>query len=142
MQDQVFEAFRKASASFVQMQQDLFKQWTQQWPTVPLEIAGASGEWLQKFQKRWLEFTTDSLNMHRQSLDSMYGAAIEIMSQAFKLSESTTPEDYQRATGDLRRKIFETFKAQSESQLREMEKEVEKWFELFPTPTNGAEKVH
>jgi hypothetical protein len=149
MVDQVFETYRKASASFMQMQQDLIKQWAQQWPSASMEGAGTSSEWYQRIQKRWRDFATDSLNMHRESLDSMYKAAIDLIMQAFRLSESSTPEDYQRAATELHRKMFETFKEQSEVQLKEMEKEVEKWFQLFPTnqtaerPTNQtAERPH
>ena len=140
MLDQMFDTFRKTSASFLQMQQELFKQWSQQWPAVPLEVAGASADWVQKSQKRWVEFTTESLNMHRELLDSMYKAGIQITEQAFRLSESTNPEDYRREVGELRRKMFETLKGQSEAQLREFEKEIERWFELFVNPT--AERVH
>ena len=141
MLDQVFENYRKASASFLQMNQDLFKQWSQHWPSVPMEGAATSNEWYQKFQKRWADFTAESLNMHRESLDSMYRAGIELITQAFRLSESTTPEDYQRAATELHRKMFETLKEQSEVQLKEMEKEVQKWFQLFPT-TQTAERAH
>ena len=140
MLDQMFDTFRKSSASFLQMQQELFKQWAQQWPAVPMEVAGASADWTQKLQKRWVEFTTESMNMHRELLDSMYKAGIQITEQAFRLSESTNPEDYRREVTDLRRKMFETLKGQSEGQLREFEKEIERWFELFlNAPT---EKVH
>ena len=140
MIDQMFDTFRKTSASFLQMQQELFKQWIQQWPAVPMEVAGASADWMQKLQKRWFEFTTESLNMHRELLDSMYRAGIQIMEQAFRLSESTNPDEYRREVAELRRKMFETFKGQSEAQFREFEKEAEKWFELFLNPP--AEKVH
>jgi hypothetical protein len=140
MLDQMFETFRKTSASFLQMQQELFKQWMQQWPAVPVEVAGASTDWGQKVHKRWVEFTTESLNMHREMLDSMYKAGIQIMEQGIRLSESTNPEDYRREVVELRRKMFETLKGQSEGQLREFEKEVEKWSELFLNPS--AEKVH
>ena len=140
MLDQMFDTFRKTSASFLQMQQELSKQWMQQWPAVPLEVAGASADWGQRLQKRWLEFTTESLNTHREMLDSMYKAGIQIMEQTFRLSEFTNPEDYRREVAELRRKMFETLKGQSEAQLREFEKEIEKWFDLFLNPS--TEKVH
>ena len=85
MVDQVFETYRKASASFMQMQQDLFKQWAQQWPSASMEGAGTSSEWYQRIQKRWRDFATDSLNMHRESLDSMYKAAIDLYRESLKI---------------------------------------------------------
>ena len=94
-----------------------------------LNAAGVSTEWMQKLQKRWIEFTIESLNRHRESLDAMYKSLIQVIEQASRLSEAKTPEDYRRTTDDLRHKMFETFKDQSEVQLREFHKSAEKWFE-------------
>jgi len=129
--DQMFESFRKASESSMQMQQEMVNQWTHQWGSVPLNAAGVSAEWMQKLQKRWIEFSTESLNTHRQSLDSMYRSAIQVLEQAFRLSESKTPDDYRRTIEELRQKLFETFKNQSESQLHEIQKSAEKWFDVL-----------
>jgi hypothetical protein len=130
--DQMFESFRRASLSSLQVQQEMFKQWTQQMPTTPWNATGISTEWMQTLQKRWLEFTTESLNRHRESLDSMYRSIIQLVEQASRLSEAKTPEDYRRTTDELRHKMFETFKDQSEAQLREFQKGAEKWFEVLP----------
>ena len=132
MLDQVFESFRKASESSLHMQQDMFKQWAQQWPTMPLNAAGVSAEWTRTFQKRWIEFVTDLLNKHRESLDSSYKSGIQVIDQAFHLSDAKTPDDYRRLVEELWRKTFEISKNQSETQLREFQKGVEKWFELLP----------
>jgi hypothetical protein len=130
MLDQMFESFRRASVSSLQMQQELFNQWTQQLP--PLNGGGVSAEWVQKLQKRWIEFTTESLNRHREALDSMYKSLIQVMEQASHISDAKTPEDYRRTTDELRHTMFETFKDQSETQLREFQKSAEKWFDTLP----------
>jgi len=134
MLDQVFDSLRTASESSVQMQQEMFKQWTRQWSGAPVNAAGVSAEWVQKFQKGWIEFATDSLNKHRKSLDSVYSAGIGAIEQTFRLSEAKTPEDYRRLTEELWRKLYDTFKDQSETQLRDFQKSVEKLFELVPKP--------
>jgi hypothetical protein len=131
--DQMFESFRRASVSSLQMQQELFKQWSQQWPTMPLNIGGVSADWIPKLQKRWFEFTSETLNRQRELLDSMYKSTIQVVEQASRLSESKTPEDYRRSTEELRQKMVETFKEQSDAQLREFQKSTEKWFEVLPT---------
>lgn len=130
--DQVFESFRRASVSSLQMQQELFKQWMQQWPSMPVNVAGVSADWVQKLQKRWFEFTTESLGRQRELLDSTYKSVIQIMEQASHLSESKTPEDYRRVSEELRQKTFETFKEQSDTQFREFQKSAEKWFDMIP----------
>jgi hypothetical protein len=132
MLDQMFESFRRASVSSLQMQQELFKQWTQQWPTAPLNVAGVSADWVQKTQKRWFEFTSESLNRQREMIDTMYKSVIQFVEQASHLSESKTPEDYRRTTEELRHKMFETFKEQADAQFRDFQKSAEKWFDVIP----------
>jgi hypothetical protein len=138
MLDQMFETFRKASESSLQMQQEMFKQWAQQWPSMPLNAAGVSTEWVLTFQKHWVEFVTDSLNKHRESVDSMYKAGIQVIEETCHLSEAKTPDEYRRMVEDLWRKLITIYKDQSESQLRDFQKGVEKWFEVLPEPRKQA----
>ena len=131
--DQIFESFRRASVSSLQMQQEMFKQWTQEWPSAPMNVAGVSMDWVQKLHKRWFEFTGESLNRQRELLDSMYKSLIQVVEQASRLSESKTPEDYKRTSEELRHKMFDTFKEQSDAQFREFQKSAEKWFDVIPS---------
>ena len=131
--DQIFESFRRASVSSLQMQQEMFKQWTQEWPSAPMNVVGVSMDWVQKFHKRWFEFTGESLNRQRELLDSMYKSLIQVVEQASRLSESKTPEDYKRTSEELRHKMFDTFKEQSDAQFREFQKSAEKWFDVIPS---------
>jgi hypothetical protein len=110
----------------------MFKQWAQQWPTAPFSAAGVSTDWVQKLQKRWFELTTESLNRQRELLDSTYKSLIQVIEQAARLSESKSPEDYRRTSEELRHKMFESFKEQSDAQLREFQKSAEKWFDVLP----------
>jgi hypothetical protein len=128
--DQMFESFRKASVSSLQMQQEMFKQWTQQWPW-PMSATGGSVDWAQRLQSRWVEFTSEMLTRHRESLDTMYKLAMQMLEQSSRLSESKSPEEYTRGMDEVRTKMFETFKEQSDAQMREFQKTAEKWFELI-----------
>ena len=134
MVDQMFETFRKASASILQMQQEMFKQWAQPMRSSPMGGAAAPTEWIQKLQKRWTIFMTQSFNTRRETLESMYRAGMQLIEQALRVPSSANPEDYRRALDDLRRRMFETFKEQSEVQLREFEKEAAQWLDLIPKP--------
>jgi hypothetical protein len=127
MFDQLFESFRKASESSLQAQQDMFKQWTQQWPTTPL-ASGVPTDWLE-IQKRWLESAKEVLGKHRQIVDSTYRSGLEVIEHGFKVSEAKSPEDYRRLVEELWRKLSDTFKSQSESQFRDMQTATEKWLE-------------
>jgi hypothetical protein len=128
----MFDNFRKASESSLQMQQEMFKQWAQQWPAMPLNAAGVSADWGRTFQKRWIEFATHSMNKQRESLDAMYKSGIQLIEQTFRLSEAKTPEDYRRMVEELWRKMFAVYKDLSEGQLRDFQKGVEEWFETVP----------
>jgi hypothetical protein len=127
---QLFDSFRKASESSLQAQQDLFKRWVQQWPSLPLGSNAATSEWTDAWHKRWLESTSDALNKHRELLDATYTSGIEVIEQTFKVGEAKSPEDYRRLVEALWRKLSDTFKAQSESQFREFQSATEKWLEL------------
>jgi hypothetical protein len=128
--DQMFESFRKASVSSMQMQQEMFKQWTQQWPW-PMNPVGGSVDWVQRLQNRWIEFTTELLTRHRESLDTVYKLAIQMFEQTSRLYESKNPEEYSRAVEEVRSRMFESFKEQSDAHLREFQKTAEKWFDLL-----------
>src|SRR5262249_48052529 len=123
---QMYESFRRASMSSLQLQQEMWKQWTQQWPWA-MPPTGGSVDWVQQLQKRWSEFTSESLNRHRESLDNIYKLAIQLIAQTQQLYESKSPEEYRRAIEELRGKMFDTFKEQSDTQLRETQKTAEKW---------------
>ena len=134
MLDQVFDNFRKASESSLQMQQELFKQWMSHWPAIPTSASSAGGamaEQAQSVQKRWLENATEMMNKHRESLDSQYKAGIRAIEDAFRVTEAKSPEDYRRMTEELWRKSFDTLKSSAETQIRDFQAAVEKWFEML-----------
>lgn len=130
MFDQLFENFRKASESSLQAQQEMFKQWMQQWPAAPLNATGTSAEWSSNLQKRWLESMKETLNRHREVLDTTYRSGIQVIEQAFRVSDAKSPDEYQRLVQELWRKLSETFKEQSEAQVREFQKASEKWLDV------------
>ena len=115
MVDQIFDSFRKASESSLQMQQEMFKHWTQSWGAVP-QATTASGDAARNAQKRWIELGVELLDKHRASLDSTYAAGIQLIEQAFHTTEAKSPDDYRRLAEELWRKLFDTYKTQSEAQ--------------------------
>jgi hypothetical protein len=139
MLEQFFESFRKASESTLQTQQDIFLQWVQQWPSMPIDTAGVSAaQWSESLRKRWVESSTAALNQHRELLDASYRVTIHLIEQAFRVSEAKSLEEYRRLSEELLRTMAETFKQQSETQLREIESTAEKWLEMGqPARANG-----
>ena len=130
MFDQLFESFRKASESSLQAQQEMFKQWVQQWPSAPLTPTGVSPEWTTTLQKRWAEAATEGLNKHRELLDSAYKSGIQLIEQSFRVTDAKSPEEYRRLVEELWRKLSESLKDHSEAQFRAFQKATEKWADV------------
>lgn len=129
MLDQMFESLRKVSESSLQMQQDAFRYWNQQWNATS-NPGGTATEWSKTVQKRWLEMFMTYLNQQRESIDAAHRTAIQVLEQTVKGWDAKSPEEYRKVTEDLWRNLFETFKAQSETQYREFQKWSEKSFEM------------
>jgi hypothetical protein len=117
MFDLLFESFRKASESSMQVPMDILKNLTQQLPTA----SGAGMEWSQTLQKRWAELTIESLNKHRGSLDSTYRSGIQLIEQTVRISDVKSSADYQRTVEELWRKLLDVLKEQSEAQIRDLQ---------------------
>jgi hypothetical protein len=135
MIEQVFDSFRKASESALQMQQEFFKQWAGQWTAGAPAAAATPAAWAeqaQTFQKRWLETVTEMMNKHRETLDAHYKAGIKAIEESFKVTEAKSPDEYRRLTEELWRRGFENVKNSTESQIRDIQAAVQKWFELVP----------
>jgi hypothetical protein len=130
MFDQILESFRKASESSLQMQQDMVRQWTQQWLSLSPNTATASTEWGRAYQKRWLGFMLELLDKHRESLNTTYKSGIQVVEQAFRVSEARSSDEYRKTVEDLWRKLFDTFKENSEGQFSEFQRFAERSFEM------------
>jgi hypothetical protein len=133
MLDQFMEGFRKASESTLQAQQDMFKYLSQQWMATP-SMGVAPTDWGRGFQQRWKDLAVDALNKQREALDATYRAGIEVIEHTFKMSEAKSPEDLRRAAEELWRKLFDSVKAQYESQFEEFHKWTERSFEMAQRP--------
>jgi hypothetical protein len=125
MFDLLFESFRKASESSMQVPMDMIKTLTQ----LP-SSAGAGMEWSQTFQKRWAELAVESLNKHRESIDSTYRSGIQLIEQTFRISDVKSSADYQRTVEELWRKLLDVLKEQSEAQIRDLQTWAAKSFDM------------
>jgi hypothetical protein len=126
MFDQLIDGVRKASESSLQMQQEMFKHWTQLFSGQVAEAQNAPADFGRASQKRWLELGVEMLNRHREAVDAIYKSGIQLIEQTFHVSEAKSPEDYQRMVEDLWRKLFDLQKQQSESQFRDFQTFYEK----------------
>ena len=147
MFDMILENYRKATESTLKLQQDMLRNWTMQWPqtfgaqmfglptvTGPAPSSAMPGSaWLEQMssaQKKWAETVTDMLNKHRESLDAQYKAGIRTIEEAFKVGEARDPQQFRRLTEELWRQSFDCLKTVAESQMRDVQAAMQKWYEV------------
>jgi len=147
MFDMILENYRKATESTMKLQQDVLRNWTMQWPqmfgsqafglpfmggpTPGSAMPGAAGlEQLSDAQKKWAETVTEMLNKHRESLDSQYKAGIRTIEDAFKVGEAKDPQQFRRLTEELWKHSVECLKTLAESQTRDVQAAMQKWYEV------------
>jgi len=133
MFDQILENYRKATEATLQFQQMMLRGWGQ-WPPsfgvpFPTEL-GSLPEQYSKAQKKLGETITDMLNKHRETLDAQYRAGIRAIEDSFRVGEAKDPEQYRKLVEELWRHSYECLKSLAESQMRDMQTVMQKWFEL------------
>lgn len=152
MFDMILENYRKAAESTMKVQQDMLRNWTMQWPQMfgshtffPLAggtpAAMPGGALLEQFseaQKKWAETVTEMLNKHRESLDAQYKAGIRTIEDAFKVGEAKDPQQFQRLTEELWKHSFECLKTVAESQMRDVQAAMQKWYEVASKTVPGV----
>jgi hypothetical protein len=154
MYDQMLDNFRKAAESTLQLQQELFRSWAQQWnQQAPGTLAGlnaataaagaganagAGVDAARAAQKRLGETVTDLLTKHRETLDAQYRAGIRTIEDAFKVGDARDPEQFRRLTEALWRQSFDCLKNVAESQARDTQAALEKMFDVVAKAAPAA----
>jgi hypothetical protein len=155
MFDVILDNYRKAAESTMKLQQDMLRNWTMQWPQMfgahgfgfPMLGGSSSGstlpgaEWpeqMRAFQKKWGETITEMLNKHRETLDAQYRAGIRTIENAFKVGEAEDPEQFRRLTEELWRQSFDCLKTVAETQMRDVQSAMQKWYEVASKTAAGV----
>ena len=142
MFDQILENCRKATETTLQFQQMMLRNWGQQWPsTFGVPIPTDVGSWPEQFhkaQKKLGETITDMLNKHRETLDAQYRAGIRAIEDAFRVGEAKDPEQVRKLVEELWRHSYECLKSLAESQMRDTQTLMQKWFDLASQGANAV----
>lgn len=132
MFDQFIDSFRRASESSLLGQQQLFKQWLQQYTPAPPLAQNAPADWVNSLYRRWSDALGETLGRQRELLDSSCRTGLQIFEQGLRVSEIRSADDYRRLVDETWRKLSDTFKDQAEAHLREFQRASEKWFNAVP----------
>jgi hypothetical protein len=127
--EQVFDNLRKSAESNLEMQQELFRQWSAKWPSFP-QPQDAWVERVQKFQKTWAKTVKELLSKHREVLDEQYDLALNSLEEAFRVAQSSDPNEYAKRCESLCRKSLEVMREAGELQAKELQTAMSKWTEL------------
>ncbi|MBV8268500.1 MAG: hypothetical protein JO252_19395 [Planctomycetaceae bacterium] len=136
MFDQILDNFRKATESTIQLQQELTRQWFQQWASIPglptpgikFGTTGAAAP-VASATKQISGAVTELLDKHLKTLDAQYRAGIRTIEDAFRVMEAKDLEQFRKLTEELWRQSFNSLKAVIESQLRDFQAATEKGIE-------------
>ena len=127
--EQAFDSFRKTAESNIEMQQELFRQWGANWPGLP-QPQNAWVERAQKFQKEWSKTVKELLSKHREILDEQYRLALESLDEAFRVAQSSDPQEYAKRCEALCKKSLEVLRDAGELQVKETQEALSKWIGL------------
>jgi hypothetical protein len=123
--EQAFDSLRKTAEANLEMQQELFRQWGAHWPGFP-QPQNAWVERAQKFQKDWAKTVKDLLSKHREILDDQYRLALESLDEAFRVGQSSDPEEYVKRCEALCKKSLEVMREAGELQVKETQEALSK----------------
>jgi hypothetical protein len=126
--EQVFDSFRKTTEATVQMQQELFRQWTALWPGFPKPQAWT--EQFQSFQKEWSQALTELTRKYQEAWQRQYSASMESLEKAFQSAGTKDAGEFRQKMLELWQKSFDCLKDVAQNQMRSFQAAVEKWIEL------------
>lgn len=133
--EEVFENVQKAAQTNFEMQQELFRKWAAGWPGVPQP----QNAWLEKakqFQKEWAKTVKELLKDHGDSFDEQYQLVVDSLDDAFRVAQSSDPQEYAKRCEALCRKTLEVWRETSERQSKELQAALSKWLELATKSAN------
>jgi len=136
----VLESMGKITEATVGMQQEMFKKWFSFWPGIPAAptYPPVSGEQVKQLQKKWAETVTELLKRHRETVEVQFKAGQQNIEKVFQIGEAKTPEELRARSLELWQKCIEAVRQTSESQIRDFQVAVEKWFEVMTSALPAA----
>jgi hypothetical protein len=136
MFEKLFDDYRKAVESSFKLQQQLYRQWMNEWPVkMPGGAGGVQGgaveDQIRDYQKRWSSTLAEILEKHRETLNNQYRSGIEAIDSAFRTTEARTPEQYWRLTQEFWRKSIDSFKTAFEAQSHYVQGLAKMWTDMI-----------
>jgi len=135
MFEQAFDTLRQATDSTLQLQQDMFRKWSSQWPGAPA-VPPVWTEKFQKFQKNWQEVVAELLKKNHETLEAHFKSGLKNIEEAAQLGKIKDPEEFRAKLIELWHKSFDYLSQVSQTQLRNSQAFLEKCFEAAANKKN------
>ncbi|MFO0945262.1 MAG: hypothetical protein U1D30_04835 [Planctomycetota bacterium] len=135
MYDQMIENFRKAGESSLQLQKDLFKQWSSSFFGNPF----SAGTWMDqksKLQKEYADTITDLTKRQKAVFEARFDAGLSLLEGTLALAQASDPKEFKAQSESLLKKSLEKTKELAESELRQAQATVEKCMSLATRPVS------
>jgi hypothetical protein len=126
--DQAFESFKKTTESTLQLQQDLFRQWTSGWPGLPK--LPPTPEKIRSFNKEWAQVSADLTQAFMGAWDQQNKAGLASLEKAFDLAQAKDPTELRQRIKEFWQKSFDCVKEFAQIQTKNFQAAVDKWTEL------------
>jgi hypothetical protein len=155
MDNTILESYSKAVESTLRLQQEMLRNWTNQWSPLSAQWPGRpstessnsasatpEGSWLDQLsaaQKKWGEAVTDLLHRHQETLEEQYRAGIRAIDDAFRVSEAKDPEDFRRLSEELWKRNIEVLQTAVASQMHDVQLVMQKLYEAALASAPAAE---
>jgi hypothetical protein len=118
MTDQLLDDFRRISESLLVVQQDLLRQW-QRLLLSTRPGFGDQSEREKGLHKRWRELAMETLNKHRELVDSTYKCSNEFFERALRIADARSPDEYRQIVDEMWSQAFASLRERSEVQVRD-----------------------
>jgi hypothetical protein len=134
MFEQIFDEYRKAVESSFIIQQELYRKWMNGWPIKPPDVPVADRpavkEQIRSYEKQWSQTLAETMEKHREALNTQYKNGIEAIELAFRTTEAQTSEQYWRLTQEFWRKSIDSYKTAFEAQSMYVSNLAQMWLDM------------
>ena len=128
--EQVTDNFRKTAEAALEMQQEIYRQWTSSWNGFP-QPQTAWVDQAREFQKDWATTITELARKYRESLDKQYRDGVKSFEEAFRVTQSKDPAQLNKRVEEFGRNALECMRDSFEAQITEFQDMSNRWLELM-----------
>ncbi|MFO0907997.1 MAG: hypothetical protein U0794_06500 [Isosphaeraceae bacterium] len=129
MFEPMLDTIRKTTESNLRLQQQMMKPWWNVASTAEAKVPSGDVliDQMRQFQKQLAVTMTEMFQRHRETVDAQYGLGIQVLEEAFRVSETRDPAEFLRRAEELCKHGFDCVKAVADDQAKGFQAATESW---------------